>query len=108
LSLGSGRHSRVSQESPEILAGKRLERTRLDHGAMTTATMHQTPLGLSATEERIAELVAAGSSNREIAECLYLSRHTIEAHLTHIFTKLRLRSRVDLAVLMVRRELSAA
>jgi DNA-binding CsgD family transcriptional regulator len=75
---------------------------------MTTATLHQTPLGLSATEERIAELVAAGSSNREIAESLYLSRHTIEAHLTHIFTKLRLRSRVDLAVLMVRREMSAA
>jgi DNA-binding CsgD family transcriptional regulator len=74
---------------------------------MMTATLHQTPLGLSATEERIAELVAAGSSNREIAECLYLSHHTIEAHLTHIFTKLRLRSRVDLAVLMVRREMSA-
>ena len=74
---------------------------------MTTATLQQTPLGLSATEERIAELVATGSSNREIAECLYLSRHTIEAHLTHIFTKLRLRSRVDLAVLMVRREMSA-
>lgn len=51
---------------------------------MTTATMHTTPLGLSVTEERIAELVAAGSSNREIAECLYLRRHTIEAHLTHI------------------------
>ncbi len=74
---------------------------------MTTATMHTTPLGLSVTEERIAELVAAGSSNREIAECLYLRRHTIEAHLTHIFTKLRLRSRVDLAVMMVRREISA-
>jgi DNA-binding CsgD family transcriptional regulator len=52
---------------------------------------------LTPTERRIAELVASGHSNPEIAAALYISVKTVEANLTRIYRKLRLRGRVDLA-----------
>jgi DNA-binding CsgD family transcriptional regulator len=52
---------------------------------------------LTAREAEIAELVAAGRTNREIADQLVLSSRTIEAHLRNIYGKLDLRSRVELA-----------
>ena len=52
--------------------------------------------GLSAAETRVALLVAEGLSNRQIAEQLFISRHTVESHLKHAFVKLRVRSRVEL------------
>jgi DNA-binding CsgD family transcriptional regulator len=52
---------------------------------------------LTPTERRIADLVAAGQSNPEIAATLYVSVKTVEANLTRIYRKLGLRSRVDLA-----------
>jgi len=53
---------------------------------------------LTAAEQKVARLVAGGLTNSQIAEELYLSRHTVESHLKHIFTKLGIRSRVALAV----------
>jgi DNA-binding CsgD family transcriptional regulator len=52
---------------------------------------------LTTTERRVAELVAAGHSNPEIAAALFISVKTVEANLTRIYRKLRLRGRVDLA-----------
>jgi ATP/maltotriose-dependent transcriptional regulator MalT len=52
---------------------------------------------LTAREREIADLVAAGRTNREIAAQLVLSTRTIEAHLRNIFAKLGVRSRVELA-----------
>ena len=54
---------------------------------------------LTDAELRIAELVAGGLTNRNIAEYLNLSPHTVDAHLKHTYTKLDIHSRVDLAVL---------
>jgi DNA-binding CsgD family transcriptional regulator len=54
---------------------------------------------LTDAELRIAELVAGGLTNRNIAEYLNLSPHTIDAHLKHIYTKLDIHSRVELTVL---------
>jgi DNA-binding NarL/FixJ family response regulator len=51
---------------------------------------------LTAREREIAELVAAGRTNREIADQLVLSTRTIEAHLRNVFAKLGVRSRVEL------------
>ena len=48
----------------------------------------------------MAELVARGASNREAADELFLSPHTINSHLRHTFEKLGIRSRVQLAVLL--------
>jgi DNA-binding CsgD family transcriptional regulator len=52
---------------------------------------------LTATEQRIAELVASGHSNPQIATALFMSRKTVEAHLTHCYRKLGIRSRAELA-----------
>jgi DNA-binding CsgD family transcriptional regulator len=51
---------------------------------------------LTPTEQRVAELAAAGHSNAEIASTLFISLKTVEANLTRIYRKLGLRGRVDL------------
>jgi ATP/maltotriose-dependent transcriptional regulator MalT len=53
---------------------------------------------LSRRETQVAELVAAGCSNREIAEQLFISERTVHSHLSHIFTKLGITSRTRLAI----------
>ena len=52
---------------------------------------------LSAREFEIAQLVAAGLTNRQIAEQLVLSPKTISAHITHILTKLGAARRAEIA-----------
>jgi DNA-binding CsgD family transcriptional regulator len=52
---------------------------------------------LSAQELQIAKLAAEGLSNREIGERLYLSPRTVGSHLYHIFPKLDITSRAQLA-----------
>ena len=72
------------------------ELRRLGHRVVRAAA---TPAGgpLTAREREIAELVAAGRTNREVAEQLVLSPRTIEAHVRNIYGKLGVRSRVELA-----------
>jgi DNA-binding NarL/FixJ family response regulator len=52
---------------------------------------------LTPTERRIVELAASGCSNKEISQELYVTVHTVEAHLTHAYAKLGVRSRTQLA-----------
>lgn len=54
---------------------------------------------LTATEVQVAELVARGHSNPDIAERLVLSRRTVETHVSHILAKVRARSRGEIAAL---------
>ena len=59
---------------------------------------HRPPPGLLTSRERqIAALVAEGMSNRDIAQRLGISKRTVDAHLEHIFGKLGISSRVQLA-----------
>jgi DNA-binding CsgD family transcriptional regulator/lipopolysaccharide biosynthesis regulator YciM len=53
--------------------------------------------GLSATEQRIVEFVAAGRTTREVADEMFVSAKTIEWNLTRIYRKLGVRSRTELA-----------
>jgi len=57
-------------------------------------------------ELRVVALVAQGMSNRSMAEELYVSRHTIDAHLKHIYLKLDIHSRVELTVLALQQSFS--
>jgi DNA-binding CsgD family transcriptional regulator len=52
---------------------------------------------LTATELKIAYLVADGQSNPDIAAELFLSRNTVQTHVSHILTKLGARSRTEIA-----------
>jgi DNA-binding CsgD family transcriptional regulator len=54
-------------------------------------------LALTPTEDKVAALVASGSTNREVAEALFVTVHTVEAHLKRIYRKLGVRSRTELA-----------
>ncbi|HEX3488815.1 MAG TPA: LuxR C-terminal-related transcriptional regulator [Streptosporangiaceae bacterium] len=51
---------------------------------------------LTRAELQVARLVTQGQTNREIAEHLFVSPHTVSAHLRHIFDKLGVKSRVQL------------
>jgi len=53
--------------------------------------------GLTAAERRVAVLVAEGRTNREVAKALFLGERTVASHLTHIYAKLEVRSRTELA-----------
>jgi class 3 adenylate cyclase/DNA-binding NarL/FixJ family response regulator len=52
---------------------------------------------LSPTETKVVELVAQGLSNPQIAATLYVSRRTVETHVSHVFRKLEVASRAELA-----------
>jgi DNA-binding CsgD family transcriptional regulator len=60
---------------------------------------------LTPTELSVADLVAQGLSNPEIAARLFVSRRTVTTHLTHIFAKLGITSRTELASVAIRRGL---
>ena len=55
---------------------------------------------LTDTERSLAVLIAEGMTNRQVAGQLFISRHTVDAHLRHIFHKLGINSRVSLARLV--------
>ncbi len=61
------------------------------------------PDQLTAHELQVARVIAGGASNREAASALFLSTKTIEFHLTHIYRKLGIRTRAQLAALAATR-----
>jgi len=71
-----------------------VEKARAELGRIGGRTREE---GLSPAEQRVAELVADGRTNREVAAILVLGERTVETHLTHIYAKLGVRSRTELA-----------
>jgi DNA-binding NarL/FixJ family response regulator len=53
--------------------------------------------GLTPQEHRVADAVATGASNKEVAAALYLSTKTVEFHLSSVYRKLGLTGRSQLA-----------
>jgi DNA-binding CsgD family transcriptional regulator len=110
------RRARRRQEARTALIGAHAVFTRL--GAETwaaraqaelarTGTRTSSPSELTEGERRIAELVAAGRTNREIAAALFLTVSTVEAALWKIYRKLDVRSRTELAARVTDRAPSA-
>ncbi|HEX6470693.1 MAG TPA: AAA family ATPase [Streptosporangiaceae bacterium] len=60
--------------------------------------------GLSKRELEVARLVVAGRTNQQIAELLFLSVRTVESHLSHIFAKLDVTSRVGIVHALTQRD----
>ena len=52
---------------------------------------------LTSSELAVVRLVSEGATDREVAQRLYISAHTVNSHLRHVFGKLGIRSRVELA-----------
>ena len=61
---------------------------------------------LTPQEHRVAELAAEGLSNPEIAQALFVTRKTIETHLGHVYQKLDIGSREDLAHALSQRQVA--
>ena len=53
--------------------------------------------GLTRTEQRVAALVAQGRTNKEVAAAMFVTENTVQTHIRHIFQKLGVRSRTELA-----------
>jgi len=70
------------------------ERVRAELGSIGGRTRQD---GLTPAEQRVAALVAEGRTNREVAAALFLGERTVASHLTHIYAKLGIRSRTELA-----------
>jgi DNA-binding CsgD family transcriptional regulator len=60
---------------------------------------------LTPTEQQVVELAATGMKNAHIAEQMFISIPTVKTHLTHIFTKLDVTTRAQLAALAAQRAL---
>lgn len=74
------------------------ERARTSRDGLRSAA--STPAALTAAELRIAELAAAGLTNRDVAGELFLSAKTVEATLARVYRKFGIRSRAELARVM--------
>ncbi len=97
-----GRQKRASRSAiaealrrfEELGAATWVERARAELGSIGGRTREE---GLTAAERRVAALVAEGRTNREVAAALFLGERTVASHLTHIYAKLGVRSRTELA-----------
>ena len=67
----------------------------------THATAPRAGQVLTAAEQRVANLVAAGRANAEIAAELFMGQRTVEAHLFRVYRKLAVRSRTELCRVLV-------
>jgi DNA-binding NarL/FixJ family response regulator len=62
--------------------------------------LHRTTGELTPTERQIAQLASGGSTNREIAQAVFVSQKTVEANLARVYRKLGIHSRAELGARM--------
>jgi DNA-binding CsgD family transcriptional regulator len=86
LALRSGADGLASRAREELLAS----------GARPRRTALRGVEALTPSERRVADLAAAGRTNREIAQELFVTEKTVEGHLRNAYDKLEVRSRLEL------------
>lgn len=103
------RHAGAAAEAMMATTAQRVAEQLLRSHGVRTWRRHATaasvdPLAtLTGREREIALLVSAGSTNPEIASTVFLSRKTVERHVSNIFAKLGVRNRAELAAVITRR-----
>lgn len=75
---------------------------RCERELQRVGTPARSATALTATEQKIAELAAAGLTNRQVAERSFLSAKTVEANLARVYRKLGISSRAELGARMGR------
>jgi DNA-binding CsgD family transcriptional regulator/tetratricopeptide (TPR) repeat protein len=90
--MGATTQHRLASQKLRELGVRAWRRGMTSHGSGVAA--------LSRRELEVAGLVAAGRSNREIAEALLISPKTIDHHVANVFAKLGVRNRTQLALVM--------
>ena len=95
--LGEARErlARLGAASWERIAAAELARTGIRRPA---------PGELTPSELRVAELAAAGLTNRDVAKAAFMSPKTVEANLARVYRKLGIKSRAELGARMAARE----
>jgi DNA-binding CsgD family transcriptional regulator len=106
LALGVARRRTRRKRSARLATEEALDEFQTIGAAAWTAKAHaelgslsgrKPTAGLTAAERRVAVLVADGRTNREVATALFLGERTVASHLTHVYAKLGVRSRTELA-----------
>ena len=92
--------ARIATTTPPSVAGVTAPQAEVSATADPRAAARA--LGLSAREIEVLELVAAGLSNGEIADRLFITRKTAAVHVTHILDKLGVPNRVGAAMVAAR------
>lgn len=89
---------RTDQPFPDEMRSARIRPSRARRSLATTGWE-----ALTDAEQAVVRLAADGLSNPEIAGRLFISRHTVETHLKHVYAKTGIGSRAQLAAEFVRR-----
>jgi len=99
------RRCRARRQSREALARARELAAEMGHMPLLAEIEKELPrvaaersgTELTATERRVADLIAVGATNRDAAAALFVSVRTIETHVASIYRKLGVRTRAELA-----------
>ncbi len=93
--LGDRRFAAAYRRGAALSPAAALRRV-VDDGGSTATPPRVSPGRLSPRELEVARLIADGASNRDAAERLFLSERTVESHVSSIFNKLGIDTRVAL------------
>ncbi|MEU9288555.1 AAA family ATPase [Streptomyces sp. NPDC048275] len=96
----------LTSDSGALRDHERIRRRLRQLGVRTNAVRHRTAVlpewgNLTESERKLIPLVVDGLTNRAIADRLYVSVHTVNTHMKHIFTKLGINTRVELTRLAI-------
>ena len=94
----SGGHA--ARGARDLRAARRARLRGAGRAELDRVGLRHSPDELTATERRVAELVAEGLTNREVASKAYMSPKTVQANLTRIYRKLGISSRAELGARM--------
>lgn len=86
----------LAERCSAVLLAERARAELVATGARPRRTMRSGEAALTPSERRVAQLAAAGHTNRDIAQALFVTPKTIENHLSHAYQKLGIRSRSQL------------
>lgn len=97
-------HDKEENRSATVASAAVANRLASECGGLRTPALVEAarPLPLTSREREIANLVAAGLSNKEIAQRLTVSVRTVEGHIYRACTKLDVTDRADIAALLLK------